>query len=145
MESQVLQNQSQQRQWSMVMSQEVQVTLCRHPHTLLPSKLSLIILLDLQQRMAAHDSICFSTTQFWQNSCEQYLDFSPKHQGSTYSCTDCSLDALFGLQESMYRLANQQDHRYGPTERKAVIVSADGRNMLRRQLANSSSIPVQGL
>ena len=67
------------------------------------------------------------------------------HQGSTYSCTDCSLDAFFGWQESMYRLANQQDHRYGPTERKAVIVSADGRNMLRRQLANSSSIPVQGL
>ncbi len=62
----------------MVMSQNVQITLCWHPHTLLPSKLSLIILLDLQQTTAAHDPLLFSTTHFWQNACEQDLGFSPK-------------------------------------------------------------------
>ena len=86
-------NYSQQRQWSTVMSQKVQVTLCWHPHTLLPSKLSLIILLDLQQTMAAHDQPNFGKMHVHKILISH--SSTTFHQSSTDSCAECCLDAVF--------------------------------------------------
>jgi hypothetical protein len=57
MVSQVLQNLEPVTAMVKGYESKVQVTLCRHPHTLLPSKLSLIILLYLQQTMAPQNQI----------------------------------------------------------------------------------------